>query len=154
MLLATSVDAERAFSRGRLTVSRLRHSLSEQSVRASTVLGSWARIPGLVPEQEMIDMIADKKGKRARVSASEDGNGLVPDADEGEASEKVPDEQVYLHGFSTDEDSSDDEDIPEPAPVDVQKLPTVMKDDQSVKKRLDKAKKRPVSRRIPSLSSQ
>ena len=36
--LATSTDAERSFSRGRLTVSRLRHSLADEPVRANTVL--------------------------------------------------------------------------------------------------------------------
>ncbi|OJT02035.1 hypothetical protein TRAPUB_7505, partial [Trametes pubescens] len=54
---STSTDAERAFSRGHLTVSRLRHSLSEESVRASTVLGSWANIPGLVPEAEIVELL-------------------------------------------------------------------------------------------------
>lgn len=54
---ATSTDAERAFSRGRLTVSRLRHSLADASVRANTVLGSWARIPGLVSESDLINNI-------------------------------------------------------------------------------------------------
>ncbi|RPD53478.1 hypothetical protein L226DRAFT_443259, partial [Lentinus tigrinus ALCF2SS1-7] len=51
---ATSTDVERAFSRGRLTVSRLRHSLGDASVRASTLLGSWSRIPDLVAEREVI----------------------------------------------------------------------------------------------------
>ncbi|RDX39816.1 hypothetical protein OH76DRAFT_1298907, partial [Lentinus brumalis] len=51
---ATSCDAERAFSRGRLTVSRLRHSLGDSSVRANTLLGSWARIPELVEEKKLL----------------------------------------------------------------------------------------------------
>ncbi|KAI0713058.1 hypothetical protein C8T65DRAFT_574275, partial [Cerioporus squamosus] len=63
---ATSVDAEHAFSRGRLTVSRLRRSLADESVRANTVLGSWARIDDLIPEKELIDFLTDKKGFRAR----------------------------------------------------------------------------------------
>ncbi|PIL32861.1 hypothetical protein GSI_04979 [Ganoderma sinense ZZ0214-1] len=54
---ATSTDIERAFSRGRLTVSRLRYALGDKSVRASTLLGSWARIPGLVDEGEIVDII-------------------------------------------------------------------------------------------------
>ena len=58
------MDAERAFSRGRLTVSRLRHSLSDQTVRASTVLGSWARYPELVPEADAVALLREKgKGK-------------------------------------------------------------------------------------------
>ena len=76
-LSATSTDAERAFSRGRLTVSRLRHSLSDASVRANTVLGSWARIDGLVPEKETIAYLADKKAaRRARAQGANEGQAI------------------------------------------------------------------------------
>ncbi|EIW62759.1 uncharacterized protein TRAVEDRAFT_97139, partial [Trametes versicolor FP-101664 SS1] len=57
ILSATSTDTERAFSRGRLTVSRLRHSLADESVRANTVLGSWARIADLLPEADLVEVI-------------------------------------------------------------------------------------------------
>jgi hypothetical protein len=60
-LKAASTDVERGFSRGRLNVSRLRHSLSDESTRAATVLGSWANIPGLVIEEELISNIRDKE---------------------------------------------------------------------------------------------
>ena len=58
---AASTDVERAFSRGRLTVSRLRHSLSDESTRAATVLSSWANISGLIPEEEIIENIRLKR---------------------------------------------------------------------------------------------
>lgn len=58
--VATSTDSERSFSRGRLTVSRLRHSLSDESVRTGTVLGSWSNYPELVPETEIINLLAEK----------------------------------------------------------------------------------------------
>ncbi|KAI1788246.1 hypothetical protein LXA43DRAFT_894916, partial [Ganoderma leucocontextum] len=45
IIVATSTDAERAFSRGGLTISRLRHSLNDASVRASALLASWSTIP-------------------------------------------------------------------------------------------------------------
>ena len=58
------MDAEQAFLRGRLTVSRLRHSLSDQTVRASTVLGSWAWHADLVPEDVSVSLLRQKeKGK-------------------------------------------------------------------------------------------
>ncbi len=38
-------------------MSRLRHSLADASVRANTVLGSWARIPGLVSEGDLLNHI-------------------------------------------------------------------------------------------------
>ncbi|KAH7871502.1 uncharacterized protein C8R40DRAFT_1054740 [Lentinula edodes] len=47
-----------------------------------------------------------------------------------------------LHGFSTDEDDSSDEEIDGP-PVDITKLPTIAKDDETVQKRLERAKKQP-----------
>ncbi|KAI0363102.1 hypothetical protein BV20DRAFT_910630, partial [Pilatotrama ljubarskyi] len=53
----TSTDAERAFSSGHLTVSRLRHSLSDESVRTGTVLGSWCEFPELVPEEEVVALL-------------------------------------------------------------------------------------------------
>ncbi|TDL15563.1 hypothetical protein BD410DRAFT_697627, partial [Rickenella mellea] len=54
-LLATSTEVERAFSQGGLTVSKHRHSLSAPSTRAATVLCSWAKIPGLIPEHTIIE---------------------------------------------------------------------------------------------------
>lgn len=65
LLIASSVDVERAFSRGGLTVSKLRHSLGDESVRAATVLASWANsgIESLLPEDQLIEHI---KGKAKR----------------------------------------------------------------------------------------
>jgi len=63
MSSASSTDIERGFSKGRLTVSHLRHSLSDESTRAATVLGSWASVSGLVPDAELIENIK-KKGSR------------------------------------------------------------------------------------------
>ncbi|PIL35261.1 hypothetical protein GSI_01986 [Ganoderma sinense ZZ0214-1] len=54
---ATSTDAERAFSRGGLTVSRLRHSLNDASVRASALLASWASVPDLISEPDTITLL-------------------------------------------------------------------------------------------------
>jgi len=53
-------------------------------------------------------------------------------------------EDDHLHGFSTDEDSSDDESEVEDAEIDMGKLPSVAKDDETVKRKLDKAKLFPV----------
>ena len=69
------MDAERAFSRGRLTVSRLRRSLSDESVRANTILGSWARIADLVPKKELVDFLAGKKGTHTREKAAQADDG-------------------------------------------------------------------------------
>lgn len=44
-IIAASVDAERAFSRGRLQVNHLQHNLSSQSFKAQMAVGSWASTP-------------------------------------------------------------------------------------------------------------
>lgn len=70
---ATSTHTERSFSSGSATISRFRHSLSDKSVRASTVLGSHAS-QGFVPVDEVIAMFR-AKGKRWRVDENSDGKG-------------------------------------------------------------------------------
>ena len=63
MGVATSTDVERAFSKGGLTVSKMRHSLSDESTRAACVLGSWCDFPGAVPREDIMIAFKDK-GKR------------------------------------------------------------------------------------------
>ena len=60
--------------------------------------------------------------------------------------EDSPDEEnVHLYGFSTDEDSSDDDlDVDDGAVLDVGSLPTVARDDAAVKRKLERAKRKPV----------
>ena len=79
--LASSADAERAFSRGGLAVSKLRHALGDESVRAATVVASWAKsgIPQLLPEAQLIEFVKDKsrrvgKSKGKAVIAVESDN--------------------------------------------------------------------------------
>src|SRR6266403_3821826 len=70
--------------------------------------------------------------------------------DEPEVSqeEESPDEEnVHLYGFSTDEDSSDDGldvDVDDEVVLDVGSLPTVARDDATVKRKLERAKRKPV----------
>ncbi|KAF8591458.1 hypothetical protein K439DRAFT_1326873, partial [Ramaria rubella] len=47
---ATSTDTECAFSGSGLTVSRMRHTLSDKSTCAATVLASWALVDEMIPE--------------------------------------------------------------------------------------------------------
>jgi hypothetical protein len=57
---ASSVDVERAFSRGALTVTHRRHSLSDTSTRNSIVLGGWLKDTDLVPKQKLIEFFRKK----------------------------------------------------------------------------------------------
>lgn len=75
--IATSTDAECTFSRGHLTVSRLRHSLGEDSVRAGTVVSSWAGIPAILREDDLANVI--KAGPAAAARTAEAGNVIELD---------------------------------------------------------------------------
>lgn len=74
---------------------------------------------------------------------------VEPDSESSSAEDEDEDkdESSHLHGFSTDdEDSSDEEDAMDdgPSAFDVSKLPTIAKDDATVKLKLDNAKRQPV----------
>lgn len=71
------------FSCGRLTVSRLRHSLADESVRANTVVGSWARIADLLPEADLVEVIRQHSAgkKRAADVAGSAPNGAKASSD-------------------------------------------------------------------------
>lgn len=49
-----------ALSRGSLTVSKNRHSHSDKSTRAAIVLSSWSRVPGIVIEKDVIEILEEK----------------------------------------------------------------------------------------------
>ncbi|KAL0565965.1 hypothetical protein V5O48_016054 [Marasmius crinis-equi] len=63
LLAATSCDAERGFSQGGLMVTKRRYALSSSAIRASLCLSYWAKVPGLIPEEAIVNMFNDK-GKR------------------------------------------------------------------------------------------
>ena len=90
---ASSCDVERSFSWGGLTVSKLRHRLSDESTRASTVLHAWSEIPGLIPESEIIQVFKDKcrrlNTKDSRSSGQEKEKAVnVVDLDSGASDEE------------------------------------------------------------------
>ena len=78
---AASVDVERAFSRGGLTVSKRRHGLSDESVRATTVLSSWAAVDGLGPKGAIVEVFADKARRMTKKASSIDTVINVDDSD-------------------------------------------------------------------------
>ena len=52
MMIATSVDVKRLFSRGRVLLSHTRNRLSSQSIRALLCLGSWS-VAGFVKSADV-----------------------------------------------------------------------------------------------------
>ena len=74
---ASSVDAERAFSRGALTVTHRRHLLSDVSTHNSIVLGAWLRETDLVPTLNLIEHFHQKPNRSQSCST---GDSVVDDA--------------------------------------------------------------------------
>ncbi|KAF9789385.1 hypothetical protein BJ322DRAFT_979932, partial [Thelephora terrestris] len=55
---ASSVDAERAFSGGRLQINHLQHGTNSQTFRAQMAIGSWVGsdiFPSLEPFEKIIE---------------------------------------------------------------------------------------------------
>lgn len=69
LLTATSVDVERAFSRGSLTVSKYRHALSDESTRAAVVLRAWSEVPGIVIDKD-IQRLFEEKCRRSKTNVA------------------------------------------------------------------------------------
>lgn len=93
------------------------------------------------------DVVTKKATSKKRNERSPSVSGHSRDQDQEQAkSDQEAEDEVYLHGFSTDEDSSDDESI-DVDPLDVSKLPNAARDDKSVKSRLDRAKKKQTEER-------
>ncbi|KAG1821483.1 hypothetical protein EV424DRAFT_1322207 [Suillus variegatus] len=63
---ASSVDAERAFSCGRLQVNHLQHGISSQAFKAQMAIGSWYKTPFLddkIATQILSEHMKRSKGK-------------------------------------------------------------------------------------------
>jgi len=62
---------------------KLRHTLSDESMQASTVLHTWSEIPGLIPEADIINIFKEKgcclKGK-GKLSKDVDSTVSVSDS--------------------------------------------------------------------------
>jgi len=63
----------------------MRHSLSDESVRAATVLGSWCSLVGAIPREEVVASIRDKskcpKGKEPAAASTAAFNNVNIDSD-------------------------------------------------------------------------
>lgn len=89
------------------------------------------------------------KSKKAKAKPQSPSPSLQDSDAENEAPPQEPetfeeaDEHVF--GFETDDDDSSDEEMnDEPDAIEVSKLPTIAKDDEVVKRKLEKAKRKPV----------
>lgn len=88
------------------------------------------------------------ESSEVEVAEEEVEAGKLGSEAEKEEEESESEEEVLLHGFSSESDSSDEEDDGvDSAPIDVAKLPTVAKDDTSVARKLERAKRKAVEDR-------
>lgn len=79
--LATSADVECMFSHAGLTLTKHRNQLSDATMRAAVVLGSWFK-EGLVPEAEIIQIFNEK--------SKQDGTNTKSMKGKGKATKEVP----------------------------------------------------------------
>jgi hypothetical protein len=68
VLIATSIDVERLFSRGRLLLSHVRSRLSVQSTRALLCLGFWSQLNLIRPDDvHRVTMLPDVEGEEKEI---------------------------------------------------------------------------------------
>ncbi|KAH9945213.1 uncharacterized protein BXZ73DRAFT_86744 [Epithele typhae] len=83
-----------------------------------------------------------KESKKTRTK----GQKSEPEPAEVEAEEDVQaedEDEQQVFGFSSDDDDSSDEEVADDIPgIDIGKLPTIAKDDETVKRKLEKAKRK------------
>ena len=65
--IATSIDVERVFSRGRLVLSHVRNRLSVDSTRALLCLGAWNHM-NIIKQKDIIDV--------TKLEEEQDGEGI------------------------------------------------------------------------------
>ncbi|KIY44076.1 RNA-binding domain-containing protein [Fistulina hepatica ATCC 64428] len=100
---------------------------------------------GKLAKRARFATIAETSGMNVASKSSPAVDNIRVVDDVAEEQEDNNDDVPYLHGFSSDDEDSSDEEPEQGADVDVGSLPIVAKDDVSVRKRLDKAKKQPLT---------
>ena len=81
-LLASSVDAECAFSVGRLEINHLQHNTSPQTFKAQVAVGSWAKTPLYPGLSETMKIVQKQMGGEEQV-------GPQKEVDETELEDEV-----------------------------------------------------------------
>ena len=62
-VLASSVDAEQAFSSDCLQISHLQHNMNSQTFRAQMAVGSWAQSPLYPRFDQMVGIVKSEMGE-------------------------------------------------------------------------------------------
>ncbi|KAI0787968.1 hypothetical protein C8Q74DRAFT_647087 [Fomes fomentarius] len=94
--------------------------------------------------------LANKEAKKSKAKTAAPAPKPAPEPEESdeEPAEAQPTDEQEFYGFSSDDDSSDEEEVADDiSGIDMSKLPTIAKDDAVVKKKLEKAKRKPTGDR-------
>jgi hypothetical protein len=83
---ASSVDAERAFSSGRLQVGYLQHGMNSQTFKARVALGSWVNTP-LLPDDLPAKTLQNTSSKNSKKKKVESEELVVVDSDDSDTTE-------------------------------------------------------------------
>ncbi|KAJ7220084.1 ribonuclease H-like domain-containing protein [Mycena pura] len=78
---ATSTDVERAFSHGGGMVTKRRHALSAESIRANALVSAWRR-QDLVPEAEAIKVLGNRHSRKNKKRTELGGTIEISSGDE------------------------------------------------------------------------
>ena len=73
-VIASSVNAERAFSGGRLQVNHLQHGMSSQTFKAQTAVGSWFGPPIFPSIAPFVSIIKDRMSHEKKVDGKKKVN--------------------------------------------------------------------------------
>ena len=90
---ASSVDAECAFSVGRLEVNHLQHNTSPQTFKAQVAIGSWARTPLYPGPTETIKIVEKQMRGENRMRAGDEDTEMD---DEEELSDLDKEARFFL----------------------------------------------------------
>ena len=84
--VASSVDAERAFSGGRLQVNHLQHGMSSQTFKAQIAIGLWIGPPIFPSINPFISIIEGKMSRKKKVGSKK---GKEPESDTDDCEESI-----------------------------------------------------------------
>ncbi|TFK88829.1 RNA-binding domain-containing protein [Polyporus arcularius HHB13444] len=104
--------------------------------------------PAPAVEEEKVET-GDKKKKRKAKAAPEPQPQPEEEAEEAAEEQSEKEEEDEFYGFESDDDDSSDEDemVDDIPGIDIGKLPTIARDDETVKRKLEKAKRKPTEDR-------
>lgn len=131
-------------AKGKETSSKINSSAALKQNEDKPPLKSILKNSKSVESHVTLKMKGSKKSVVESKAVEKDDEEEDDDDDDDDDGD---DGEVFLHGFSSADESSDDDDDekPDEAEIDLDHLPTIAKDDISVMKKLDKAKKQTVS---------